>query len=432
MMNNYSNINLTSKTAVERSLTQLKQAGVLAQGRFLPAANGFNPVDISVINAQNESDALSYLPVSVLTHLHDGWCYLGMALHSMLLNNVGLCGHAAYYAELRAAMSFLAVNGILTLNHRGYYVDAQGGFHELYEKEGTHQAVWNSLSHLATLAQVSSDVVTIDDIIRPEGIPLHDWINSLTNVVGGSMSQSFHLLTSLGLDIQHYHADRDGRNKFSYSPTDIECYTNYGRKEVREIVTWFWKLFEPAAPGRSVGIDYCFLLLVLQSLRRSLALPCKIYRQHLEHVIQVLLPGKNKDLVLPRVYGKRLSYAARIVQGSAAGGVRDNSSLHVDILIRAGFLLEVATKATRDLLSQAGVVGADLKWWVENIQLNRLMWQAPAAGCGHLDLWDDIDFSLQSIETYAPEGTKSWIQTEAEAIENLSTAEYIMLWGLGL
>lgn len=425
-MTNYADIGLASAHAVVRSLSNLKAGGVFASKRFLPSTNCFCPLDSLGTNIGNIPQ---YLPVSSILHLIDGWGYLGASLRSFARNDIGTCGHLAYYAELRAAMSFLAANGIITLKKEGYFLDSHGVCNVLYRGDGTHVAVWECLSRLAQ--QRAGDVMLIDEIVRPGSIQLSDWVDAFTGGRGGSVSQNFQLLSALGMDIQNYRDDRNGRNRFSYSATDLLEKEQYDRVSITANFIWVWQLLEPSSVGFE-NLEYDLLYFVLHGLKKSCNMSIVDFRSRLDVVLKTLGFSASRDLLRKRLFGRKIPYS----DGLGVGGRPANNTykgLHRRMLFRALLLLSVVTLAVRKMMLRSGVAASDLSWWLSDIQLRRFMWQTDVQGYSYADLWgEEVDFALQSLESYSPRGTESWLRTEAASIDTLSTVEYAMLWGLGL
>src|SRR5579862_9418268 len=65
-----------------------------------------------------------YICASAILHCKDGWEYFSNAVNSILKGNSSNSVHFAYYAELRASLSFLASDGIGVFNGYNIYVDS--------------------------------------------------------------------------------------------------------------------------------------------------------------------------------------------------------------------------------------------------------------------------------------------------------------------
>ena len=429
-MVNYGNIARTSSTAVKQCLLDVKHSGVLSRGLFLDPTNDFRvtPQPSSV----DQVKAKAYLAISSITHLHDGWCYLGLALRSLFHNEVGGCGHAAYYAELRAALSFLAVNGILILNNKGFYLNSSLVFEPLYQDVGTHKAVWNSLNKVASLSS-ACDVVRFETLIQPDGILLKDWIDAFSKGISISAASCSCFLSYCGMDIGKYENDREARNKYSYSPCDIESYRERDRGEICALIKLIWGLFEPDAVGRFPKIDKFVLWFLLRGLKRNLNMSCPLYRGRIVNMCTDLgLSDIKKKQLFSEIYGKRNRLHPMFDPSSCYAPKKGTEDLHVGVVLRACFLLRLATAACRNLLQNSGVGESELRFWLRGMQRCRFMWQASVDGYDYCDLWNDILLSQESLDTYAPVANDPWNVTEAGSLEVMSRTEYAMLWGLGL
>ena len=71
-------------------------------------------------DVNHNRDLASYIAVSAILHCFDGWIYLGNAISALSSGDAHTSHHLAYYAELRAAMSLLAGEGIGVFSNKHY------------------------------------------------------------------------------------------------------------------------------------------------------------------------------------------------------------------------------------------------------------------------------------------------------------------------
>lgn len=89
----------------------------LRVGRWLGAGNRYAANVINQLKTDltsgsvDDSDLGQYLAASVPLHCADGWAYLGRALDCHFRGDSDGARHLGYYAELRAALAFLAAQG---------------------------------------------------------------------------------------------------------------------------------------------------------------------------------------------------------------------------------------------------------------------------------------------------------------------------------
>ena len=424
-MVNYANIRDASMTAVVDQFRQIKASGNLSAGLFISSNNPYR-----VVQAPEGSDTArniaEYIASSCLTHLYDGWNYMSAALRAFVHNDVGVCGHSAYYAELRAALAFLAANGIIICWDDGSYLKSDSSVGQLYRNSRTHKAAWDALKAFAQLPSNTPDKIQIEKLIEVGGYKLADWIAELSGARSSrTLFKSF--LLDCGADLELYADDKDRRSKYSYSPTALENYKKFPEQDIREIVNRFWDLFEPESPGRFEKIDLYILQSICDKLKDSMGWNEFEYKKHIINAIHKLAFGDTQKFLLKKLCGQKIELPFDLNGDGAA-----NADLHGSMVVRACFMLRLATAACRNLLTLANVTSQDLNVWLTQCQKLRFMWQAAVPNYKYDELWADVNMAMESLDTYTPRGTEPWIITEAESLETLSKTEYIMLWGLGL
>ena len=412
-------------TAVVDQFLLIKASGNLSAGLFISDSNPYRAVQTPQ-DSDTDGNIAEYIASSCLTHLYDGWSYMSAALRAFIHNDVGVCGHSAYYAELRAALAFLAVNGIIICRNFGSYLKSDSTVNDLYSGEGTNVAVWNALKAFAQLPSTTPDKIQIEELIEVGGYKLADWIAELSGArASRTLFQSF--LLGCGADLGRYAEDKDSRNKYSYSPTALEKYKVFPEQDIREKVNRFWELFAPESPGRFEMIDLYILQSIGKKYKDSMGWDESEYKNRIINVIHKLASGGTQSSFLTTLCGQKIALPFDLNGDGTA-----TADLHGNMLVRACFMLRLATAACRNLLTLANVTSQDLNVWLMQCQEMRFMWQAAVPNYKYYDLWDDVKVAMESLETYGPREAEPWIETEAKSLETLSKAEYIMLWGLGL
>ena len=426
----YPNIVASSKTAVVAQLSNLKSAGVFAAGRFISAGNAFRVIGTSATTATvNAPGVGEYVAGSCIVHLYDGWRYLGAALRAFCRNDVGVCGHAAYYAELRGAMSFLAANGVFAFKSGVGYLDRRSCGQVLDSSDGTHKSVWNALESLANIPGGNiTDKVILPDIICPGGYSISDWMSEWSGGIVRNQALYADFLRLCGADIQKYEVDRERRNRYSYSPTEFDEHFDYSSSEISGKLGRFWDLFSPTSHGEFREFDFGLLCKLFHTQKKAMRLSVRDFRRRVEKVVNAKARSDmEKECFFRHLYGRE-NCDVFLSPNNLSGGV--NMAIHEGILLRACCMLRLATAACRELLASAGVTIQDLDKWLMRCQQYRFMWQAPVANFNYDELWVDVDDSVTSLGTYSPRGSETWLETEAKSLEILSRAEYIMFWGL--
>ena len=171
-----------------------------------------------------KNDLAVYMAASTFTHNADGWAYLSRGVDALLNCDISSCIHLVYYAELRAAMSIMACSGILQINKRTLYFDANangnvsGVSASSRFPSGTHIAI-------IKLFEEWSNSTKIWDVMKnlkmAGGLTLLDWGQS-TNI-GSLQSTSSSIIDDWLRDWQKdlvnaLNDDHALRNIVSYNP----------------------------------------------------------------------------------------------------------------------------------------------------------------------------------------------------------------------
>src|SRR5262245_10006015 len=102
----------SSPGEVQDSLTSIRR--YIRNGRWLGTNNRYRINSVPKLDADTASGTINclhlrqYIAASSFVHCTDGWSFLGRAIDAHSNGDSGAALHLAYYAELRAAMCFLA------------------------------------------------------------------------------------------------------------------------------------------------------------------------------------------------------------------------------------------------------------------------------------------------------------------------------------
>ncbi len=170
-------INSVSKNGIYIAASQIK-ATELPQRRWLRLQNRYATDVLERINTDhtsgtlpNDNELAEYVAASVITHCYDGWRFLAQAVDSLLDGDLGTALHLAYYAELRATLSFLASEGIAIFNRHNYWFDSMGTSHLF--AGNTHTITWKVLNEWADVPANSTRLLKL---FRVNGITFDDWL----------------------------------------------------------------------------------------------------------------------------------------------------------------------------------------------------------------------------------------------------------------
>lgn len=380
-----------------------------------------------------------YVAASAVTHCFDGWSYLGRALEAEMAGDPDAARHLGYYAELRAAMSLLASEGIGVFNNQ-HIIVTEAGRCEPHTGIGTHEFAWEALKIWA-LSPKASD--TFFRIIKPSSLPLRDWLKQFS---GGANFIANKWLEQWWLDLSRFADDRSARNLASYRPTVFVSAGPKSIDETMESIWQFWEICDPKASGGFPVLDKHLLRISLelifknkheQSPRRARPR----YKGEIQKMLDSLHPTGN----LPDYWMRFLNYE---IEEKTPGIISDangtDDPFHLNhskqVLARATLLLRVATGSAADLLEEAGNdFRTSLKFWWHSPSIRRRLWAKSHPPSSFQDLWGDIhdamDATRQWVESNGNGGSTchyNFWATRALEASRLATAERAFLWGIGL
>jgi len=429
-----------SRNAVQETLSSLGR--YFRKCRWVGGNNEYRKNTIENLKAdlghglttKNNKQLSEYIASSVLLHCIDGWIYLGKALCAHTYNDKNTAHHLAYYAELRAAMSLLACEGIAIFSGKHVVVDRNRQCVEIPLTPRTHIFTWLALDYWSKLNRSSSLLM---QIISPSGIPLQDWLDEFFPGVSEHIGNQW--LKTWGLDLKSISQDHNGRNEVSYRPTCLNYCTPINVLETSEFIRRLWELFEPMEASRFEFIDrYLLRASIRKAFYARMRYSPKTRPRVFEEQVDLLLDNINpvglprlalKDLILDNSTNILLSEASRVDSVYS-------SRHHLQVIARAVLLLRVATGSASLLFGEAGFDGEDLEFWWRQFGEDIGLW-VPPFNTRIVDLWADIEVALDDLALWENENSidasyPDWRRSLAQELSNLGNCERILLWGLGL
>lgn len=411
-------------------------------GRWLGVRNYYRrDTSDRVKNAQGvfkDLQLTDYIGASTVGHCFDGWSYLGRALEAELAGDPGAARHLGYYAELRAAMSLLACEGIGIFHNSHAVVKADGICSRFGRGNPTHQIVWEVLDKWSG-ANGSKDRLL--GVIRPEGIPLADWIAQFG---GSAQFVTENWLRKWGLDLRRLRSDREARNLASYRPACVSGAPPAGVEKTLAAVDELWTLCDPRGGGGFPYLDRHLLRQVLVQLFElegdGFAAPTEMGRfaQDVHRMLGALGVGTGQTelhrfLTFDPEVGAEASPLLVDASGDVEAGYVDHSK---QVLARATLLLRLATGSVSELLKESGSdFEQELEFWWNGEAVRRRMWSAAEGPASFTDLWGDVEVALEDAEEWleSPQTESThwgfW-QEKGQAGWMLSTVERAFLWGI--
>ena len=437
-----------SRKGIEKAFSQLGR--YFLQDRWLAKTNRYRRNCIASLKRDigsstvNDLHLSQYVAASAILHCADGWSLLGDSLVCHARGDCDSARHLGYYAELRAAISILATEGIGVFSRQHYVIESSASCKRLTKKRGgkytTHELTWLALDHWADIKRATE---LLKEVIKPQGIPLGDWLNSFFSgtafyPVGSKW------LKSWGVDIHKLSDDRESRNEASYRPTKLNYNGVLAANEKSSFLCQLWNIFEPFGSSPFELLDRHLLRLSLeQTFVAMYGQITSANRNRFESQITTMLErilGDSPFATELRTFLLRQSDSQPedptiIVEGRGNVSVYEPRH-HIQVAARAVLLLRVATGACAKLIVDTGFRHDDLEFWWSRLGEDRGLWENGYGDTDFRNLWADIEQALQELKEWN-EGRDSyslasWLQYMPHAILKLSECERILLWGLEL
>jgi hypothetical protein len=436
-------IKTVKRTNVEQTLAKL--GPVISTSRWVPKSNRYAVNTINCIRIDSAASgtlrprALSqYIASSAILHCADGWSFLGRALHCLLKGDPHRVVHLAYYAELRAALSLLASEGVGVFSKNHFVIDGVNSVRALPSRPGTHVAVWNYLKYWGSLKR-SGDLFA--DVIAPGGMSLGSWFEGM-NLELFLRPKAKSWLGQWSLDIGLFADDHTLRNHSSYRPDGIPEPWYLGGQDALQFATELWEACEPSSAAPFDEIDRYVLRLTIEGAytathnRSSTADP--------PHFAAFVAPIVNRQSFEPAVANEWKQFLTRnlvpndpnIFSYSSQVPTEGKGASYAAILSRAALLLRLATGSSVKLIRSAGITGDQIEFWWSRLGINRGVWAGTKPRTDLLDLWDDVEALISDARQFqqnTPAADQSFHligDRIPQVVAGLGGCERVAIWSL--
>lgn len=431
-------VKLASRNAIQLYFTRSAISGnnqwIAPRNRYRKTASQTYDKDEKLALVRHGA-LINYIAASAPTHLIDGWSYLGRATDAILRGDLNSAVHSAYYAELRAAMSLLAGEGIGVFSGKHPIIDSTGTTTssikkvEVWNKStrryesqaaSTHKAVWPLLHHWSSLSRASA---LIEGLIAPEGYSLKQWLAACgVPVTMRAISKKW--LASWGTDLTRLTEDRDSRNMASYRPSELRLPPAPTAPTALDFVFDLWSLFEPTGGGR-------FPLLEKELLKR-------IVRLH-GGVVRASSLMANLGLAQPvafswEQYLNDPAVSTPLLFSDGRSDI-DKTDCAFEVVSRAALLLFLASGSTRRHFIDAGYSSSHLDFFWRRLCEVRFNGPANLLPDDPLDLWVDIEANVADARRWHQSANPTaslgeWRHSQPEIMNQLVCLELAGVWGL--
>lgn len=382
-------------------------------------------------NTIDNQALIAYVAASAPTHAIDGWSYLARATDAVLRGDLCAALHLGYYAELRAAMSILACEGIGVFNRRHPVVTSRTSTTSIKKAHqwdrtryvekpaGTHVITWPMLSHWGSLERAAK---LIDTLIAPEGYSLRTWLDALA-IPKPVRAISKCWLEEWGIDLNRLSEDHETRNMVSYRPSEFRLPPPPNAPNAIDFVSKLWGLFEPATSGRFPELENALLRKIVREsgvtvtaiqLQVGLGMTPAIANRW------VTFLSENND-VLPLVLSRNLDDV-------------EHPQSALQVISRAALLLFLATGSTRKHFVDAGCTAAVLEFfWKRQCEI-RFSGPASTLPADPIDLWQDIKDHMDDAATWSASAAVSstlgeWRKAQPSVMNQIVSFELAGIWG---
>lgn len=438
----------SSEEAIFRGLSFIKKLH-LPNDSWIGTTNRYGKDCIAALKGDANNPSLKndrhlgkYIAASTILHVADGWDILGRAMDSHIERNSDVARHLGYYAELRAAMSLLACEGVGIFSNSHFSLNKNFICDRIprvdNQKPGTHEMTWVVIQHWSNLRRSTE---LLSKIIRVGGKSLHDWL-AVFNY--GDVWWQLHgskWLKNWGLDLKHLADDRDARNTSSYRPTRLSTKTVLNQEVTSQFLVNFWQGMEPSPEAFEI-LDRHLLRITLEQGFKATSgddpLGNDVFESQVERGLDGLgFSGSVKD-ELKKFILRQIDPDNHLLISEAKQDDDINAERHhIQVLSRAVLLLRLATGAVVMHLRKSGISSGDLKFWWEKLGEDRGEWDVANPPLVLSDLWADIEDAVQEIENWetnniSPRSFFDWRSQCRGALATLTTSERIIFWGLEL
>lgn len=427
-----------SRVGVEAAMSQLKP--FLERKSWVGSTNRYRINTTERLRSHKVPDHSThlarYIAASAPLHCADGWSFVASAVQAHLEADYHRARHLAYYAELRAAMSILAAEGVGIFRNAHYCIETDGSVPLIPGRKQTHEMAWLALRHWSGLDRAAD---RLSQVIAPNGRELGDWLDGFGLPIAQRVVAPSWLRT-WGLDLKEAAEDQEARNNSSYRPSAIGLDPELTPQESVKRISELWDLLEPA--GISFPkLDACLLRLSIERgffarHGRSPGQEPAAFTAGLNRMFTMLAINDPLKTTWER-FLRRIDQPDDpwLVKLASAPRKVNDPLRHLEMIGRAVLLLRIATGSNAVLLASNGIDRQNLEFWWGRLGARRGLWEASKLPTSVSDNWVDVQDAIKEVtawQTANPTASYQKFRGEcANPVRTLTRFELPCLWGYG-
>jgi len=342
-------------------------------------------------------------------------------MDSLLRGDVAGAVHLVYYAELRAAISLLASEGVFVGN-RAHFVVTSSTIQPFGVKDGTHRFAWQTLQAWTDSPRA---LAVFSQVVRPGGEAFGDWVSSLTSRAAQAKVDAVFKLMSL--DLREFDQDHVRRNTASYNPSRLRP-RDMTARATRDLVSEVWRCLEPGPSGAFPVLDEALLPELLRSIYTSVHRGVVTW----EHWVAKLAPASQVGTALLSAVQAQ---EPRTISDTIVGAMYSSRTRETDptvflrpMLARTVLLLRIATGSAIQLLRESGHAASSLGDWVTSLAVARGLWPDGAPLVDPTDLWADVELALEEADLATANSLHELFRDLPTGVLTFGQGERVPVW----
>lgn len=377
-----------------------------------------------------------YLAASGPAHVIDGWSNLARSADALLRGDASAAIHLAYYAELRAAVALLGLDGIGVFGRTHAVVESSGGV-TLFDAAGTHSFVWPALDWWSRPKSVQKLLL---GLLRSGGITVWDW---LVGFKAGTNATPVgrQWLATWGLDLRQLSQDHFSRNEVSYRPSRFRSVSPAPTLEVVDFVASLWRLLEPSSNGNFDNLDRFLMRIAIERAFQGVTGATSATQpQQFDAAVGAMLQHLGIDQANANALTRFLrredhGVDPRPIRAAMETTFSGDGALAMQVMSRAALLLRLATASAQQFLRSAQITQADLAFWWQVFGVERGFWISQGQPGQVSDSWADILAIVTDAEDWCDSAgaTSALLDLRSQRPSttlSLGSFELVSMWGL--